>query len=328
MISLSFASTSRQRLPDALFGGVGLCGVGRRGKGLRLVSFLLVGLGLGWGLGLSSSRGATPEPAKGASTTPGSYLDQIVAELHGVAISKAPAPDLAAAVRKVVARNPKQAAAIEAEVLAVERPDMDRIAGLIVGAVIQGLGPDMSEAALTSILKVAIELRRSALLTIVSCGARAVSSCEMVALVVKTAAERPAATEGKDIVPLEHKDVVPLEGKDVVPLEGKDVVPFDGKEIVPLQGQHKEGSPSDDTSEIARTAFEARPDCFTKTLNAAGVQTYPTPIPVLLPSPTPTPVVGPSPTPRPAPTPPVPTNFGGVIKSPAYIDPFPVVPSR
>ena len=254
---------------------------------------------------IANAKAASVERVSVASLT-----SQIVEELHGVSISDAKPVDLAAAVRKVVARSPKQAAAIVAEVLAVERPDMAQVAGLIVSAAIEGLGHDAPASAISAIVRTAVELQRPSILNIVRSGARSVGSCEMVSLVVQSACqpsgEKVMATDGKNVVPVENKEIVPLQRDD------KFVKPLDGKSVV------EPVSTADD--EIAKVALEARPDCIAE-LPVKTVTPLATPAP-LFPNSTPSANV------TPQPTPPTPSNFRGVIKSPAYIDPFPVIPSR
>ena len=285
----------------------------------RVIFIMALFVGL---FGSVSGFSATGNTKPAAQVTAASLKDQIVAELHGVSIAEASAADLVAAVRKVVARNPKEASAVVAEVLAVERPDWMNLAGLIVAAAIEGLGPDISDAALVSIVRVGLELQRPAILTIVHCSARAVSSCDMVSLIVDTASHirDGAPTDGKESKEIVHKEIVQTEAKQVVPADNKETTPLqrDPKEVQAPTGKEVVAPAVDPLAEqIAQTALEARPDCFGGSASVTNPQLpYPTPKPIL-------PI-----NPSPQPTPPVPSSFPGVIKSPAHIDPYPVTPSR
>ena len=228
-----------------------------RTAGKRPVAAVIAGL-LILG-GLNSSFAATGESGSNQPAAASSLLDQIVLELHGVSISQAKVEDLVRAVRKVVARNPKEAVTILADVLAVERSDREKIAGPLVAAAIEGVGPEITEQTLASIVRVGIELERPATVSIVRCASRAVPSCDMVSVIVDVASQKPViVSDGKQIVAPEGKEIVPTEGKDVVALEGKAIVPQEGKSVVAV-----ERPPEDQTLLIAKTAFEARPDCFT-----------------------------------------------------------------
>ena len=253
-----------------------------------------------------------------------SLTTEIVKELHGISISDAKPADLANAVRKLVERYPKQAAAIVAEVLAVVRPDMTEVSGLVVSAAIQGLGPDAPSSAVASIVRAAVQLQRSSTLTIVRFGARAVGNCDMVSMVVQSACEpvQAVVADGKNVVPLDGKDVIPVENKNVVPLDGKEIVPLqrDDKTVKPLDGKTVVVPATTGDEEIARAALEVRPDCFADVPHKTATA-LPTPPPIL-PTSTPTSHTTPQPTPPDA------STFKGVIKSPAYIDPFPSIPSR
>ena len=272
-------------------------------------------------VGTASVRAADAAP-KPSPVAVMSLKDQILAELHGVPIAQARASDLRAAVRKVVARNPKEAAAIIAEILAVERPDWMELAGPVTAAALEALGPELSDATLISVVRVAVELQRPALLPIVHCTARAVPPCERVSLIVDTAshARDGAAADGKAVVHPAGKGIVPTLGdKDVAlpdPKDEKDVKEVkDAKDLRPAEGKAVVTPVEDPVlSAIIQTAFEARPDCFPEP-PPRSPRPVPTPPPLL-------------PIPTPQPTPPTPSTFPGVIKSPAHIDPFPVVPSR
>lgn len=211
-----------------------------------------------------------------------SFLEQVVTELHGVPIANASAKDLIKAVKKVIAKNRKEAAAVLADVLPVERPDMQEIAGQLVAAAIDGLGKDATAVEVEDLVREAIDLQPKALLSIVQSSVEAVSSCEMVSSIVDTASENRPASDGKNVVALEGKDVVPLDGKNIVAVDGKTTVPLspasvavsDSKDVAPPDGKqvaapaNAEVAPenNDIVSQIAQAAFNARPDCDPKGL--------------------------------------------------------------
>jgi len=214
-----------------------------------------------------------------------SFLEQVVTELHGVPIANASAKDLIKAVKKVIARNRKEAAAVLADVLSVERPDMQEIAGQLVAAAIDGLGKDATAVEVEDLVREAIDLQPKALLSIVQNSVEAVSSCEMVSSVVDTASENRQASDGKNVVALDSKEVVPLDGKNSVAVDGKttvasspalvavsdskDVVIPDGKQVVAPGNAEVAPANNDIVSQIAQTAFNARPDCDPKGLGAS-----------------------------------------------------------
>jgi hypothetical protein len=72
-----------------------------------------------------------------------------------------------------VTANPNQAAAILTAALSVERKDIALIAGRLVGAAIEGLGPTARKASVLALVRMGIELQPSAVLYIVRAAVRA-----------------------------------------------------------------------------------------------------------------------------------------------------------
>ncbi|MEI6350324.1 MAG: hypothetical protein WCP06_04380 [Verrucomicrobiota bacterium] len=200
------------------------------------------------GLGLQSAQGELPPSLKGlaaptppaasdsAPVTVASLLGQVQARLKGVPITQAPADDLVKAVEKVVGANPKEAVAILAAVLAVQRPDMWELTGKIVAAAIRGLGPTATSPMIVNLVQIAIELQPAARLATVHYAALE-TECAVLPYIVQAAGRR-IAVDRKNVVVRDRKNVVDFSDKNVVETE------------------------TDLTRDAAQTAVDARPDCY------------------------------------------------------------------
>ncbi len=120
------------------------------------------------------------------NTVTGSPVAQVQAKLGGGPIATAQADALVLAVKQACAANPAGAASILSETLSVKRRDQVAIAGRLVGAAIEGLGPEAEAAMVTALVRIGVELQPDAIVAIVKAATKAAPP-SMGRLIVATA---------------------------------------------------------------------------------------------------------------------------------------------
>src|SRR5687768_4078005 len=135
--------------------------------------------------GLSLTAIAAPESA-------GTILRS---ELNGQTVAKASPETLISVVKKAVARHPKLASKILAEVLAVPRTDTAQIVDDLVAAAIEALGPEASNEAIAQLVATGVTYEPSSVTSIVSAAVKASPDGAAPAIVAAAVGANPGMTK-------------------------------------------------------------------------------------------------------------------------------------